>query len=77
MPSSPQISDEQLKGTVRLFKETLDSYNDAAKVDRDLQLKSQRTDGDSFFIFFLPLSLSLALALQATKLTAETWRKIW
>ena len=77
LPPEPQISDEQLKGTVRLFKQTLDGYNDAAKADRDLQVKSQRTDGDSFFIFLLPLSLSLALALQATKLTAETWWKTW
>lgn len=71
----PQVSDVQLIDTIHRFRQTLDGYNSAAESHRDLQAAAHRSEVDSFFIFLLPLSLSLALALQATKITADTWYK--
>jgi hypothetical protein len=75
LPTVPQISDPQVISEIHRFRQTLDDYNQAAKERRDLQAAAHRSDVDALVVFFLPLSLSLALALQTTKTTYDAWWK--
>jgi hypothetical protein len=75
-PAAPNITDQQLIDFFQRFRHTLDEYNQAAAERGEMEAAAHRTDADSFVVFFLPLSLSLALALQATKTTYDTWWKV-
>jgi hypothetical protein len=74
-PAVPNVNDQQLIGFVQRFRHKLDDYNQAANERRALAMEASRSDIDSLVIFLLPLSLSLALALQTTKTTYDTWVK--
>jgi hypothetical protein len=75
LPAAPQVTRTDLIDFIQRFRQTLDDYNQAAKERRELDVAAHRSDTDGFVIFFLPLSLSLALALQTTKITYDTWFK--
>ncbi len=57
------------------FKQSLDEYNRAAEHRRFLEQACRRSDTEEVFVILLPLCVSLALALQFTKVTADTWYK--
>jgi|HubBroStandDraft_4_1064222.scaffolds.fasta_scaffold14905_2 hypothetical protein len=75
LPPQPHFSGHEADGFVQRFKESLDEYNRAAEHRRFLEQASRRSDAEEFFVILLPLSVSLALALQFTKVTADTWFK--
>jgi hypothetical protein len=78
LPPMPQFSDQDLLlNTVHMFKDTLAWYNEAARTHRNLLEESQRTGLDALLIYFSSVLLSLALAIQTTKITVDTWFRCW
>jgi hypothetical protein len=74
-PAPPPVTEAELISFIQRFRRTVDDYNQAARERRTMGAAAHRSDADSFIVFFLPLSVSLALALQATKITYDAWFK--
>jgi hypothetical protein len=75
LSAQPRFSGHEVDGFVERFKQSLDEYNRAAQNRRFLEQASRRSVTEELSVILLPLSVSLALALQFTKVTADTWYK--
>ncbi len=75
LPGEPRVTDARLKSIVEYFKQIAGDYDAAAMRRRGLAAGAKRKWWDEAAILVLPLSLSLALALQVTKVTYDTWWK--
>ena len=51
----------------------INMFNSSAKARKELEAAARRSDWDDFSTMLLPLAVSLALAVQFTKITADTF----
>jgi hypothetical protein len=71
LPSPPPVTSGDLVDFIRQFRQSLDTYNAKARARRELGLATERSELEKAVLYFSPVLLSFALALQATKVTGE------
>lgn len=73
LPAEPRVSDQHLVHELSEVNEAFDRYNYVAKRQTDFETASRPSAADNLLTALLPFGLSLALALQFTKVTGENW----
>jgi hypothetical protein len=71
LPSQPPLTDDIVLRTVNEFRQSIAKYNQDAEQYRELQDASHPSSLGSVLVALLPVFLSLALALEITRVTGE------
>jgi hypothetical protein len=73
LPPPPSVTQTQLVEEVSRFRGLLDNYNYVAQRHVGFEEAARPSSADSIVTAVAPILLSLALALQVTKVTGENW----